>query len=143
MKRCFKCQKLKPLSAFYRHPEMTDGHLGKCKICTKADVKQRYYDPESRPRIIAYERERSQRPERKKLVLIYQRRRRALSPGKARARDAIAQGLRAGRIKREPCQVCGSPHSQAHHVDYRRPLKVIWLCFKHHREAHGQHTEPS
>lgn len=28
--------------------------------------------------------------------------------------------------------------SQAHHEDYARPLDVRWLCFKHHRETHGQ-----
>ena len=40
-KTCFKCHKSKPLSAFYTHPRMRDGHLGKCKTCTKADTKKR------------------------------------------------------------------------------------------------------
>jgi len=41
MKKCFKCSLLKPLSEFYKHRKMTDGHLGKCKDCTKKDVKER------------------------------------------------------------------------------------------------------
>jgi hypothetical protein len=41
MKKCFKCGKIKSLDEFYKHPEMGDGHLGKCIECTKKDVKNR------------------------------------------------------------------------------------------------------
>jgi len=38
-KVCFKCGLDKPLEAFYAHPKMADGRLGKCKECTRADAK--------------------------------------------------------------------------------------------------------
>jgi len=38
---CFKCKKALPLSDFYVHPMMANGHLGKCKACTRLDTKKR------------------------------------------------------------------------------------------------------
>ena len=46
-KKCFKCKKNKSLSDFYKHSGMSDGHLNKCKICTKKDVKDNSADYDS------------------------------------------------------------------------------------------------
>ena len=78
----------------YAHPHMSDGHLNKCKACSKKDVARRYINPEARQRIIAYERRRAQDPRRKAKALEYQRRMRARRPGKYRARQKIGNGVR-------------------------------------------------
>lgn len=37
-KKCFKCQQVKDIDRFYKHPQMKDGHLGKCVECAKKDA---------------------------------------------------------------------------------------------------------
>ena len=61
-KRCFKCNAVKPLSDFYKHPRMADGHLNKCKECAKRDVHQNR--DEKRDYYILYDRMRNDDPER-------------------------------------------------------------------------------
>ena len=58
MKRCFKCGIEKPLTEFYTHPQMGDGHLNKCKDCTKKDTKERTDKLKLNPEWVSSERER-------------------------------------------------------------------------------------
>lgn len=136
-KACFKCGAILPLSAFYAHPQMADGHLGKCKECTKVDVRENY-----RATIVTrreYERKRSARPARKATAAKAQRTRRARHPEKDAARRILNYAVRTGKIIRPPCERCGSDKRvEGHHDDYTRPLDVHWLCFCCHRSEHGQ-----
>lgn len=136
-KVCFKCKRLLPIDEFYRHPQMGDGHLNKCKACAKSDVRtnraarREYYSK--------YERERFQRAERKKSAMESLRRQREANPKKKKAREIVAQAVRSGRIQREPCFFCGAVKTEGHHSNYEEPLNVTWVCFKCHRERfHNQ-----
>lgn len=139
MKTCFKCNESKPLDSFYRHPRMRDGRLGKCIPCARQDVTENR--ARRREQYAEYERERFRRPERKAQLRETVKRRRERSPEKDRARRAVGNAIRAGRIIRPAnCEHCGEAVKvQAHHTDYAKPLDVEWLCFRCHREhGHGQ-----
>lgn len=54
---------------------------------------------------------------------------------KRKAVNALNYAVRSGRMVRKPCMKCGKK-AQAHHDDYSKPLKVKWLCPKHHIQHH-------
>lgn len=56
------------------------------------------------------------------------------------AHTAVGNALRDGRIIKKECRKCGELKTEAHHPDYSKPLEVIWLCPKHHKQLH---TKPS
>ena len=110
MKRkiCSNCQLEKPITAFYPHKR--DGYRSECKSCKIPYRKSGYAGK------YAYK-----TPE---------------NAIKHRARVMINYRVKRGIIKRQPCIKCNSLKSQAHHTDYSKPLEIIWLCIKHHREEH-------
>jgi endogenous inhibitor of DNA gyrase (YacG/DUF329 family) len=57
-------------------------------------------------------------------------------PEKYKARQEVLMAKRKGIITPQPCFVCGEPITEAHHIDYSKPLDVIWLCKLHHEEVH-------
>jgi hypothetical protein len=151
-KVCFKCGQEKPLEAFYRHPQMADGRLNKCKECTKNDTKSNrnekleYYQ--------AYDRSRGDLPNRIEARKAYQgtsqyresssaakQRYMRRYPAKTQARNAVNNALRDGRLTKLPCEVCGSAESEAHHDDYSKPLEVRWLCDTDHKAWHKAERE--
>lgn len=135
-KVCFKCREEKPLSEFYAHKKMRDGHLNKCKECTKRDVKSNYR--KNRVQRQDYEKRREQDPKRKAAKLEYMRKVRASNPEAYKARTAVDNALRDGRLKKEACVLCHCEERvQAHHPDYSKPLDVVWLCRDCHRRHHG------
>lgn len=59
MKICFICNTKKPLDDFYKHKKMSDGHLNKCKSCTKEQSKVREKKLRNDPKWVESEKIRS------------------------------------------------------------------------------------
>lgn len=133
-KTCFKCLESKPLSMFYKHSMMADGHLNKCKECAKVDVLK--HRLENLEKIRSYDKMRASMPHRmearREIVKSYVKR----FPNRKKANSAVSNAVRDGRLNKLPCFVCGS-NAVAHHPDYDRPLDVVWLCQSHHKQAHN------
>ncbi len=138
-KECFKCHVTKPLFDFYKHSAMGDGHLNKCKQCTKRDAHN--HRNENLEKVREYDRTRGKLKHRKELAAKNTRDYRKRFPGRYKAHQKVNFAIRRGVLIKTPCEVCGKEHVEAHHSDYSRPLQVTWLCHEHHKEIHLKFPE--
>ncbi len=125
-KTCSNCEKNKIISAFYRDRTRPDGREYYCKNCAnilarekrernKETVKlrhKRYYD-KHRENINFKKKD------------YYQHNKYKFS-----ARGQVKKALKSGLlIKPNKCDYCGLVKKiEAHHNNYNKPLKIIWLC---------------
>ena len=124
-KICFKCGRELPLSEFYRHPQMADGHLNKCKDCTKKDVKQDYDRKAKDESWLAKERARGRE---KYHRLNYKEKE---SQNKTRRDFHTANDRRALKIRGYNVE-----GKEIHHWNYNKPRSVILLSPKAHHRIH-------
>ena len=120
VKTCFKCGRTLSIDHFYKHSGMADGHLNKCKECTKNDL-------------------RSHAEENPDAVLATRLRVCSKNPNQRNAYRVVEAAVKAEAItKPQVCQGCGCSDNEhrieAHHYDYSKPLDVIWLCTPCHRQ---------
>lgn len=136
MKTCFKCNELKPLSEYYKHAQMKDGHLNKCKFCTKKDAHIHRHESSSRDRVLAYDRARGSRQPKE-----YLKQYREKYPKKYKSHSIVNYAIKSKKLFKEPCSICGNLKSEAHHDDYDKPLNIRWLCSEHHKQWHAKNGE--
>ena len=120
-KRCISCDKMKPLSEYYTHPRMRDGHLNKCKACVRDYAnRKRLNDPLK--------------------IMLSRIKICAEKPSHVRAYRAVEAAVACGALIRPKiCSSCGRTvgdgfkRIEAHHIDYTEPLCVKWVCTPCHR----------
>lgn len=148
-KKCTVCHEIRPIFEFTRDKMKTDGRRSNCKICAAILRRKSYLEniesrrEYSRTRYAedkegALARYRKYRKSEKGRAYAYAATKKARSkfPEHHLAREAVKYEIKMGRMRREPCVVCGVEQTEAHHEDYSKRLEVIWLCSYHHREHH-------
>lgn len=155
-KICKKCGKEKPINDFYKHKEMSDGHLNFCKECVKArEAKYRLSHIEhireyDRNRPNAKERGQKQRIKVKQNSTKYKRYCELkniwakLNKFKRNAHSKVLRAIKSGILIRPTyCQICGKDNCkiEGHHYDYSKPLDIIWVCTECHGKLHRKYNK--
>ena len=133
---CNKCRREKDKQWRLRTGRTKKARSGKCRcgkpfasyskyLCSDCATKNRkeYLDrnPEVRLKLNEKAAKRRERPDEK---------------FKYHARQMVRLALRNGLLEKDVCSICGIDKVDAHHEDYTQPLKVVWLCRKHHLQLH-------
>jgi len=168
-KRCTRCLRNLPVCEFHRRRSARDGLYPLCKECKNADSRRyNHENPEkNRERVRLWREEnpgknasmrrewKKKNPERsrraiqkwemenpekyKKTQSEAQKKYRLKYPNKALAHSILNYAVVSGKIKRQPCRICGVTEKvHGHHPDYQNPLEVEWLCHFHHLVEHGK-----
>lgn len=111
---CTKCGLERPLSEFHKNSS-SRGKNSQCKHCRNPYFSNwRHENPEYTKGYLAS-------PENKK---------------KYEARSLTRKNIHSGKIKIEPCFICGAEDVEVHHIDYENPTDIIFLCKYHHAYLH-------
>lgn len=134
-KKCFKCNTIKPLGEFYKHSKMHDGHLNKCKECTKSDSNKRYEYKIQDLEWLTKEQIRQREKSRGKYQ-TYKPTRTIKKEIQFKYFEKYPEKLKASYAS----QYLEKPEidSEKHHWSYNEQhfTDVIWLCRKWHYKAH-------
>lgn len=146
-KICRHCKDLKPAAEFYVISQRWLSAA--CRECTKAAVRSN-----RRERITyyrEYDKARGMHPDRvatreryrktdagKAAVKKAQAAYKARAPERRKAVDKLNNAVRDGTItKPSTCSSCDKAcRIHGHHDDYTKPLEVVWLCARCHRNVH-------
>ena len=136
-KCCPECGKEKRIDDFSRDNRRTDGRCRRCKSC-QAEYYRQWREGR---RELDAQRQRDWREANPDKLASQTLRSRERNPEKHRARNAIKNAVRDGRVlKPSGCEDCRRPfldaELHAHHDDYGRPLDVTWLCRPCHDARH-------
>ena len=138
-KKCFKCGRILPLSEFYKHSQMADGHLNKCKECTKRDVHNKYEDNRQDPSYMEKERARG----RDKYKRLYGNFNPELFEARPKQRICerymnanLARNAKRALLLRQPWLSMPPEITHVHHWSYKEPYQIFVVNRLTHYRIH-------
>lgn len=140
-KICIICGEEKEISEYYKHQKMADGHLNKCKQCTKDGVKKRYYQLSNNPEWVESERSRHKE---KYHRLGYKEKQLKLDANRPWTRDSTYKSLKkkiktAVRLGNIP-GLNSVQGLELHHWNYNKLESFFLLTPSQHKQLHAQLT---
>lgn len=162
MKTCTKCKIELPLDMFSKRNDRPCGYRGNCKQCDlPRNIKYRVAHPWiAKPRkkkdiikrkLYLKQYAENNRDKEKKKALLYAKKnklkiREAVkkyarnNPSVRKAHNILNNSIRSGETQKGTTCLyksanCGG-RIEAHHDNYKYPLKVSWTCKKHHEAIH-------
>lgn len=142
MKICSGCGQKKPLSEFNKNRNSKDGLQDKCRACFSAYNKARYASDPVRFK----EGVRKYREGNLENVFATRMEMCKKNPSHKNANMAVDYAVKLGYLdKPDHCLGCGCPSSEsrvtAHHHDYSKPLEVVWVCSRCHKQLDANRRE--
>jgi len=129
-KKCFKCGRELPLTEFYKHPQMLDGHLNKCKECTKKDIHDNYVKKVKDIEWLEKERVRG----RNKYERLYKPKYlQGICKFDMPYKNLVDNSNTSRELRRRGYDTEGK---EAHHWNYNKPKQVFLLTTESHHRIH-------
>lgn len=139
-KTCKKCVELLPIERFNKNRLSKDGLRSDCKEC-QGDYNKEHRQV-CREHYKTFDKERAKTPERVEELAIARDLHRERHPVKYKARCAVNNAIRDGRLTRpEECSVCCKECiPDGHHHSYEKEfwLDVTWVCRDCHIKLHNE-----
>jgi hypothetical protein len=147
MKRCSKCEEVKPLTEFHKNRAQPGGYQYYCKPChiksSREDRNKRLEDCrryDRSPKRAAAKRDSIAKDPKGHALMASKSRSKwsANNQHKVEAHKILSAAIARGTLhKPDICSKCGATGDIAgHHEDYTKPLEVVWLCKLCHGELH-------
>lgn len=138
MKECSKCGVLKPHDLFQKRAASTDGLTASCKDCLKERDSKRNSSEKRRK----MRRDYAATPEGKLKCNAAKAAYIEKNPKIRAAHILVGNYIRDGKLlKVYCCENCNAGGKvEAHHSDYNKPLEILWLCDKCHKDWHKHNT---
>ena len=134
-KKCSKCLVAKVITEFRKRRVCKNGVNSQCKDCCRKYEKKWIAQNYSRWAKQQKKWISQNRGHYLEVQRVGQRKYYRKWPQKTKAHYAVQLAIKAGKLKRQPCNICGNELSEAHHPDYSKPLEIQWLCKRHHTTA--------